>query len=154
MSVLADTRPRAAALVCAVEERDARAIEDILTQLDTDGLYALAVILADSVDPDRPLTRAVEIDRSPRRVVMECAAEVADEYMISVEDILSRSKDAEILAARHVTCWMAAARGVTSTAIGRALGRDHSTALNSISRVTGTPELRRVGERLMRREAV
>jgi hypothetical protein len=139
--------PYAARLVCAVVEWDQAESHRILLGLNTDELRALAVILAASVDPDRPLgvIKAEETAGTVGRIVI-C---VSDATGVDVQDIYSQDRSRYATDARHVACWVASALGMKSTHIGRAIHRDHSSVLNGVDRVTRTPNLLRVAQHVL-----
>ena len=63
--------------------------------------------------------------------------EVSERTGISVEEIKGRSRKREIVMARHAFCYIARKGGMfTFKQIGNYIGRDHSTAFNSIDFVT------------------
>lgn len=63
--------------------------------------------------------------------------EVSERTGISVADIKGRSRKREIVTARHAYCYIARkATRASLSQISRELGRDHSTAINSIDFVT------------------
>jgi hypothetical protein len=73
-----------------------------------------------------------------RRSAMRIAGIVADAYGLSTDDILSKVRYREIVEPRMVLFWLCrhATRPQWSyPGIGRALGRDHTTVMHSVSRV-------------------
>lgn len=139
--------PHAARLVCGVAERNPAETHAVLLSLDVEGLRALAVVLAASVDPGQPLGQ-LEADPAAGtvgRVVL------AVSLMTGIPGTLiyGRDRTREVSAARMVVCWVASALGLSSVAIGAALRRDHSTVLSATSKVTATPELYRVAQRVL-----
>lgn len=140
--------PHAARLVCGVAERNPAETHAVLLSLDLAGLRTLAVLLAASVDPDRPLGAEL-IEQSPGQLIGRVALAVTIRTGISVTVIYGRDKHTEAVEARAVVCWVASALGLTSTAIGRAMQRDHSTILNATAKVTGSPALLDLAERVL-----
>jgi hypothetical protein len=140
--------PHAARLVCGVTERNPAETHDVLLSLDVHGLRALAVVLAASVDPDKPLggTGAAPNDG---QVVGRVALAVTIRTGVSVTSIYGRSRQTDQFEARALVCWIASALGVTSAGIGRALQRDHSTVLNATAKVTATPRLLALAQQIL-----
>lgn len=68
-------------------------------------------------------------------------AAAARYYDVSVEEIRSTSRDSDVTSARHVTAWLLREAGRSYPEIGRVLHRDHTTAMASVRRVTGSPLL-------------
>lgn len=58
---------------------------------------------------------------------------VAGEFGVPEAAIYGDSRRAEFVRARQAAMWMAHQRGLGCSAIGRALGRDHSTVAHAIS---------------------
>jgi chromosomal replication initiation ATPase DnaA len=155
--LIRDLTPTAASLVCAVDDRDIEESHAILLSLTAHELMALAVILAASVDMDKPLGTAAGESESTSATIRRIARTVSDVTGVNVGDIYSTSRYREVTAARQIVCWVATAVGLKSTAIGKSLKRDHSTVLHATERVTATPALladaRRVLERIDEKEA-
>lgn len=61
---------------------------------------------------------------------------VANYYGISVEDILGHRRHYRMALARHVIAYILHLDGAGPSEIGGLLGRDHSTVLHGIKRVT------------------
>lgn len=61
-------------------------------------------------------------------------AEVATRFGVPVGAIYALNRTWEVAQARHAAAWALAQIGLSNSAIGRALGRDHSTVLNSLRR--------------------
>jgi chromosomal replication initiation ATPase DnaA len=146
--VIDDLTPYAAQLICGVIEHNPAETHAILNGLTRHQLQALAVILAASVDPDKPLGRATEMVPPYIGTVGRIVQTVAIEIGVDPTDIYGTSRERLDVDARHIVCWIAAAFGLSSTQIGKALSRDHSTVLNATTRVTSTPMLMRVASRI------
>lgn len=132
--------PAAAALVCAVADRDPDDVARALDGLDPTGLHALAILLAAHVPDTAPLSLGtISPEIQMRRAVSLAAAA----WRVKPSLILSRSRGRQVLDARAVA--MAALRylGHTTVAIGEAFDRDHSTVVHAASRVGENPRLRR-----------
>lgn len=142
--------PAAARLICAVAEDDEHESHSILNTLTRRQLMAVAVILAASVDPDRPLGE-VGTDRAAG-IVGRVVVEVALTTGVPSSEIYGRCRDRDVVDARHICFWVASALGLTSVQIGRAMGKDHSTILNGCARVTATPHLHQAARRLLKAE--
>jgi chromosomal replication initiator protein len=151
MTAINEVTPTAAQFVCAVADMDARETHHILLGLSREQLMALAA----SVDMEKPLGES-NIDPSAA-VVSRVAVAVANHLNVMPHDLYGPSREREIVEARQVTCWIASALKISSSAIGRALNRDHSTVLHSVEKVTSTPQLltkaRRIHDQLDREAA-
>lgn len=134
----ADALPTAAALTVAVADHDQDLVRDVLTGLDTLRLRALAVVLAAHVDPDKPF-----ISRGPVNVVRSAVHLVAARYGIT-EHLVHTSRTQVALDARAVACYVGHLAGMSSVAVGRDIGRDHSSVLNAWGRVGANPKLRAI----------
>lgn len=139
-----DITPRAAALVCAVADHHAADVATALDGLDTAALHALAILLAAQVPDDHPLAQGRTDPPSPDRIVELVLEDTAARFGISPDVIRSAARHREVVQARQVA--MAAMRlaGLTSTFIGKAFARDHSTVLFAASRVGEDARLRRI----------
>ena len=62
---------------------------------------------------------------------------VATEFEVPVAAILGRRRTAKIADARMVVYWLAWFAGESYSAIGRRLGRDHSTVIAGVRRING-----------------
>jgi chromosomal replication initiation ATPase DnaA len=138
--------PVAAALAIAVDEEDTDAIERMLTTLSTNQLYALAVVLAAHVDPDRPFVRT-DIAAATKRAARH-AAELFD---IEVADIFGDSRRREHSEARMVTYYAAQLAGDNYSQIGRVMNRDHTSVISGVTRVGETPRLRAIARQIAER---
>lgn len=134
--------PIAAALTVAVDEEDRGEVAHLLQPLNTEQLYALAVVLAAHIDPDRPLVRYVA---AATKKAARVSARIFD---LDVEDVLSTSRRKEVLDARAVTYYAAYLLGDNYSQIGRVMDRDHSTVMSGYSRVATSPRLRHIAERV------
>lgn len=73
--LIAAAEPHAAALICAVRDRDRLGVARVLRQLDRQELYALAVLLAAGHPDDRPLPELLaEREAVDERAVRACHA--------------------------------------------------------------------------------
>lgn len=137
--------PTAAALTCAVADRDREEVARVLTGLDTKSLHALAVVLAAHVDPDKPFIPA-PVHTAPIVAIVHSAAlrfRVTETLIVSV----NRSRD--VVDARSVACYAARLAGMTLTDIGRHVHRDHSTVFHACTRVGEDHRLRRVANAIL-----
>lgn len=139
--------PTAAALVCAVADRDRNEIERLLAD-DVDW-RALCVLLAASVDPTSRLARAARIPMSPDQTVEHIVTAAAAAFMVTPELILGTERRRDVLDARAVA--MAACRlvGLSSPFIGSRFGKDHSTVLYAAGKVGESARLRRITNRIV-----
>lgn len=150
--------PDAARLVCAVAARDEPESHTLLRNLTHDELMAVAVILAASVDPDRPLltapTTPEAVDQSRVATIVR---NVGYHCGVTADDICGPSRERQIVEARQVVCWIAASEEIGTSAIGRGINRDHATAFHSIEKVTRTPHLlahaREISDHMKKRAA-
>ena len=74
---------------------------------------------------------------------------VGAHFQVSVEAILGPRRTAHEVACRQVCCAILAALGERPAAIGRHLGRDHSTVVHSLATVARKPELGRLQARIL-----
>lgn len=142
-----DAIPTAAALIVAVDAGDPTEVADILTALDTDDLYALAVVLAAHIDPDRPLAmHGTQV--SPIAACSRSAAAAFGIPMTAMRGDCPRTRD--VLDARAVAIYAAKVCDPAAawTAIGRYVGRDHSTVIHAHTRVGENDRLRRIAVRI------
>lgn len=137
--------PVAAGLAVAVDEDDAEVVEEILTTLSRQQLYALAVVLAAHVDPEKPLVRS-DVAGATKRAAHRAAAF----FQIELSALLGRSRYREVLNARAVTYYAAYLLGDTYSQIGRVLNRDHSSVMSGCARVSTDPQLREVAYAIAR----
>jgi len=90
---------------------------------------------------------------APRKTAVEILDAVGARFGVTWDELLSKSRIAHIVAARHVASWLMRRSGMSYPAIGRALGgRDHTTAMAAVARVEA--ELRRAPEGLPSLEAM
>lgn len=68
-------------------------------------------------------------------------AVAAEAFDVTADDLTGRSKDSDVVQARHVATWLLREAGRSYPEIGRVLGRDHSTAMNGVRRVEASPVL-------------
>lgn len=142
------TIPVAVALATAVADYDADAVSNILTILDRQQLYTLAVLLAAHVDLDRPITLDLPDAVTPGRLVTRAVAVAAEMFRVTPDDVLSESRHRPSLDARAVA--MAALRlcGMSSPQVGAAFHRDHSTVLHAAGRVGADRRLHALAKRV------
>lgn len=136
--------PTAAALVCAVSDRDAREVRDLLVPLSHDDLFALAVVLAGAVPDDTVLTGALS-DEGKVFVAIQSAAQAFD---TTRERILSTDRRRNVTDARAVAIAALRLVGLTSIYIGEHFNRDHSTVLHAAGRVGENRRLRRIAKEI------
>lgn len=80
------------------------------------------------------IRRARSIAQSKTRRVWQIVAEVAKATGVSGRAILGPRRDAKTVQARQLAMFIAYRDGMTQEAIGRAMGRDHTTVSAAISR--------------------
>lgn len=73
----------------------------------------------------------------PSDVVMRICEEVANEARVGVFDILGRSRLGHIAEARKDAMQKASAAGLSAAEIGRQMGRDHTTVLHALGKLSG-----------------
>jgi hypothetical protein len=133
--------PVAVALTNAVYERDTDAIQRLLTPLRVDDLYALAVVLADRLPPT-----ITDADR-----IRDAAEILGQRFGTERHGILSSSRRREDLDARACLMYVGHLLGMSYSAVGRQVSRDHSTVMHAIGRVGENPRLRAVAEQVAAR---
>lgn len=131
-------QPNAAALIEAVADEDPAAVAEVLTTLDRQNLYALAIVLAGQVMP------ATTEDEKMRQAVTHAA----HAFGITTTELLSLSRAREVIDARASAAYVGKLLGLSSVAVGRHIGRDHSTVLHAWGRVGETPRLRGISRRI------
>jgi hypothetical protein len=135
--------PTAAELVVAVDNGDATTVADLLAGCDRQDLYALCVVLAAHVDPDRPFTPR-DAHLPPIVLASQHAAALFNLSMREMRGGESRRRD--VLDARAVAIYAAKLcdPDTTWTSLGRYVGRDHSTIIHAHARVGADARLRRI----------
>ncbi|SDC45461.1 helix-turn-helix domain-containing protein [Nocardioides lianchengensis] len=73
---------------------------------------------------------------------------VAAAYAVEVTQIIGRDRHHAVVAARHVAAFLLRDQGLSLPKVGRALGRDHTTAMNSCKRVAESVQLGRQADRI------
>lgn len=144
-AIVENALPTAAALVCAVEDHDRKAVDQLLSSLTRSQLYGLTVVLAAHVDPERPF---IANSRDPDLAIRVISTAAAQRFGLNVHRIASRDRTRPALDARAVVCYAAHLTGMSSVLIGRHLNRDHTTILHAIGRAGADPRLRRIATAL------
>lgn len=139
-------QPNAAALVCAVADHDPEEVARALEDLDVRHLHALAVLLAANVRDDSPLHAGAMSDDAVLRL---CAARAAAHFNVTVDDVLSGSRDRAVTDARAVAMASSVRAGISSTETGRYFDRDHTTVLHARNRLGTDQRLRRISDRVL-----
>lgn len=93
---------------------------------------AVAARAGDLAAEARQLRMALLPDADLVRAIVRI---VAGEFGVPEAAIYSDSRRAEFATARQVVMWMAHRRGLGVAAIGRALGRDHSTVSHGVAAI-------------------
>lgn len=130
--------PNANALIAAVGADDQAAVAEVLTDLDTSELHALAIVLASYNTPG-----ASETD-----LLRAATSQAAHRFGIPEDHIRSTSRRREALDARAVAMYVGYLLGISYSAIGREIGRDHSTVIHAVTRVGETPRLRGIAHNI------
>lgn len=76
----------------------------------------------------------------------------ADLYGTNVEAIHSTSREKSVTSARMVACWLLRETGLSYPEIGRAVGRDHTTAMHACRVVASDPPRLALARRLLEQE--
>lgn len=122
-------------LIEAVARRNPDAVAAVLNPLDRADLEAVAIILADFVDPEETLVNGALVF-------------AARAFHVTQDDLLSPSRRRECIDARAVACYSARLLGFSYPRIGKAIERDHTTVMAACSRVGETPRLRGIAQRI------
>ena len=141
--------PAAAALTVAVADNDRDMVARVLTGLDTEQLYALAVVLAAHVDPDRPFTHG-----GCPPTILHAVTTTARAFHLTPAELLANDRRRHVCDARAVACYVARAWGYSYPEIGSHLGKHHTTVMHACIRVGEDARLRRLANRLTAREEV
>jgi hypothetical protein len=138
--------PTAAALAVAVCDYDQDAVAAVLLPLDQAALYALAIALAHLAGPNaaqQHLDLELPVDVIAQAITTAGRLFCADPTLIRFGYRTQPHLDA-----RHVAIHAAHLCGISYAGIGRALGQDHTTAMNACARVGESPRLRRIALRV------
>lgn len=138
----------AARLICAVHDNDKTDIQQLLTQLTTQHLYALAVTLAAHVTPNQ----TINIPETPTTICRRHTRAAAELFDCEPSDIHSDKRTAHIAKARMVAMAAASRDGLTTTEVGRQFNRDHSTVVHAKQRVRNDPILRSLVDTITRQQ--
>jgi chromosomal replication initiation ATPase DnaA len=71
---------------------------------------------------------------TPREATLALVDWVARTHSVTLEDVMSRSRERAIAVARQEVFWRLYMGGKSSIQIGRMFGRDHTTVLHGIRR--------------------
>lgn len=96
------------------------------------------------LEGDTRIAIATRGDWSKRLVI-----HVAEHYGVKPADILGKRRGRRVSEARHVTSWLLRESGRTYPEIGRALLRDHTSAMYGVKRVDREPRLFSVAANLL-----
>lgn len=130
--------PNATALIAAVANHDEAAVAEVLTTLDVGELHALAIVLASYQAPGS----------SEADLIRAGVTQAAQRFGIPEAHLRSSSRRQEALDARAVAMYVGWLLGISYSAIGREIGRDHSTVIHAVSRVGETPRLRGIAHNI------
>lgn len=81
------------------------------------------------------IDQVVHQERNANQAILKIAMKVADEAGLKLEDITGYGRTKIVAQTRHLVCYVANQNGYTVSQIGRALGRDHTSVMNSIRNV-------------------
>lgn len=76
----------------------------------------------------------------------------ADLYGVSPAEILAHDKSRSVSNARHMAAWLLRQKGLSYSAIGRHLGRDHSTVISACRIIDADGMRRALGRGILARE--
>lgn len=117
-------------LIEAVLRRDPEMVSQVLNPLDRRELEAVAIILADHVDPEQ--ARILSVIRMSAKT-----------FKITREAITSAARDTASVDARAVAVYALRLFDLSYKRIGDVLGgRDHTTMINAAARAGESPRLR------------
>jgi len=68
--------------------------------------------------------------------------QAAAAYHVTDDEVLSRTRTADICNARHILYWLLRSEGLSYPKIGALLERDHTTILHGVERVDADPAMR------------
>lgn len=139
--IVTEMLPVAAALAVAVDEEDPSTVEQLLTTLSKQQLYALAVVLAAHIDPDQPFTRR---EGGVPGATKKAARKAAEVFQIHTALVMSEDRHRQVVDARVVAYYAAHLLGETYSEIGRVMNRDHTTVSHGCGRVGADPRLRAI----------
>lgn len=131
-----DLSPRAARITMALKTGDGDLAKYIIAQLKPADLRTLAYELASNI----PLA-TFDTDVLTQVVTASSIA-----LGTNPKEVLSRSRHQQALDARQVACYVGHTLGLTYSEIGRHIGRDHASVMNSVARVGENARLRRVAD--------
>lgn len=137
--------PAAVALTEAVADHDPAAVAAILVPLDRADLHALAIALASMVEPAAQSELDLDL---PADIVNQAITTSARLFAADPTQVRYGYRTQPGLDARHVAIHAAHLCGVSYSAIGRALGQDHTTAMHAVGRVGENARLRRIALRV------
>lgn len=86
------------------------------------------------LEGDSPPIVHRQVSAPPPALVERVVRAVSAESGVSVTKILSKTRRADVCLARFAVMFALREKGLTLPAIGRALGRDHSTVLHGLNR--------------------
>ncbi|HEX8489337.1 MAG TPA: helix-turn-helix domain-containing protein [Propionibacteriaceae bacterium] len=145
---------KACEVICAVADRDREAVNVAIGNLDRATLQSLTVMLAAMVPAETGRTPASVLKARAAHLQMTADLEapsdlaVAADHVsamcgISLEALYGPSRNQAVTEARQVLCWVArTALGLSLSTIGRHVGRDHTTVLHAVRRVTNDAGMR------------
>lgn len=141
-----DLNAIAAALVVAVNDGHTDTAAASIRGLARDDLRKLVVRLAGHVDPDRPfiIPDPTSGPQHTEKAVHACVIHAATRWGLTPGEIVSTSRRREFIDARHVAAAAARFCGASFPQIGHVLRRDHTTAMNAVTRVGEDARLRRI----------
>lgn len=112
-------------------------LTDILPEPGTgrrlDALLQLRAFITDEIAAERR-----RLLTSPEWKWIEAACDL---YSIEATDVLGPQRDAKYVKARQIAAWLMREDGLSFPTIGRALKRDHTTAIHSVRAVEKQPAL-------------
>ena len=68
--------------------------------------------------------------------------EAAELYGVTIEQLLSNSREYRVVRARQAACWLLRGYGLSFPRIGAIVSRDHTTVMHACGRVDNDPAVR------------
>lgn len=101
------------------------------------------------IDEERTRLGFTMAERTQERII-ENAATL---FVVSVDDIMGKSRAPRFADPRHIVMWMLRREGLSYPQIGRLFNRDHTTIMYGCRRVERMPALMAVAEKLSKKVA-
>lgn len=129
-----------------------RHLEGLLAELRGVEDRLASEITSEEATINRLQTLGIDTKTAAEKVIPSGASfiltAVTEATSIDVSEIVGPSRDRDVAEARMVACWVMRQQGMSYSAIGRTLHRDHTTAMHAVRRVEELPKLTDVGRRV------